>query len=112
MAENVTDNAGKSRYEVHEDGALAGFVQYERAGDTIIMIHTETEPRSGVRAWPPPVQACLDDVRKQGLNVVPLCPYVRDWMAAHPGYADLVRQDRAGRHGRGGGAAPGAGTAR
>jgi hypothetical protein len=42
------------------------------------------------------VQACLDDVRKQGLNVVPLCPYVRDWMAAHPGYADLVpAEDRA-----------------
>ena len=42
------------------------------------------------------VQACLNDVRKQGLNVVPLCPYVRDWMAAHPGYADLVQaEDRA-----------------
>ena len=45
MAVNVTDNPVKSRYEVHEDGELAGFVQYERAGDMIILIHTETEPR-------------------------------------------------------------------
>jgi len=97
MAENVTDNPGKSRYEVHEDGELAGFVQFERAGDTIILIHTETEPRfRGEGLAGRLVQACLDDVRKQGLNVVPLCPYVRDWMAAHPGYADLVpAEDRA-----------------
>jgi uncharacterized protein len=98
MAENVTDNPGKSRYEVHEDGALAGSVQYERAGDTIILIHTETEPRfRGAGLAGRLVQACLDDVRKQDLNVVPFCPYVRDWMAAHPGYADLVpAEDRAG----------------
>jgi predicted GNAT family acetyltransferase len=97
MAENVTDNPGKSRYEVHEDGALAGFVQYERGGDTIILSHTETEPRfRGEGLAGRLVQACLDDVRKQGLNVVPLCPYVRDWMGVHPGYADLVpAEDRA-----------------
>ena len=67
MAENVTDNPGKSRYEVHEDGALAGSVQYERAGDTIILIHTETEPRfRGAGLAGRLVQACLERRQEAG----------------------------------------------
>jgi len=36
------------------------------------------------------VAAALADARKQGLDVLPLCPYVREWLASHPEYTDLV----------------------
>lgn len=34
--------------------------------------------------------ASLDDARKQGLGVLPFCPYAWDWIASHAEYADIV----------------------
>ncbi|MGA2825930.1 MAG: GNAT family N-acetyltransferase [Streptosporangiaceae bacterium] len=91
MAESVIDNPGKMRYEIHEDGEVAGYVTYGREGKTIIFLHTETDPRfRGEGLGGRLVQASLDDARKRGLGVLPYCPFVRDWIAGHPEYADLV----------------------
>ena len=91
MAENVTDAPGKMRYEIHEDGEVAGYITYSREGKTIIFLHTETDPRyRGEGLGGRLVQASLDDARKRGLGVLPYCPFVRDWIAGHPEYADLV----------------------
>lgn len=35
------------------------------------------------------VREALDDVRAQGLQVLPICPFVQAWLARHPDYADL-----------------------
>jgi predicted GNAT family acetyltransferase len=40
------------------------------------------------------VRAALDDVRGKGLQVVPLCPFVRGWIERHPDYADLVAEKK------------------
>jgi uncharacterized protein len=97
MTERVTDNPARERYEIHEDGELAGFVRYRRSGSVITFIHTQTDQRfrgRGVAARL--VAASLDDVRKKGLDMLPFCPFVRDWLADHPEYADLVPEpDRA-----------------
>ncbi len=91
MAEIVTDNPGKMRYEIHEDGEVAGFITYGRQGETIMFLHTETDPRfRGAGLGARLVQASLDDARERGLSVLPYCPFTRDWIAAHPDYADLV----------------------
>ena len=91
MAESVTDNPARERYEIYEDGGLAGFMRYRRSGNMITFIHTHTDEKfrgRGVAARL--VAASLDDARKQGLDVLPFCPFVRDWLADHPEYADLV----------------------
>lgn len=89
--ESVTDNPGKMRYEIHEDGEVAGFITYGRERNTIVFLHTETDPRfRGGGLGGRLVQATLDDARERGLDVLPYCPFMRDWIAAHPGYADLV----------------------
>ena len=36
------------------------------------------------------VQRALDDLRARGLALVPLCPFVADFVGRHPEYADLV----------------------
>jgi uncharacterized protein len=91
MAESVTGNPAKMRYEIHEDGEVAAHISYAREGKTIIFLHTETDPRfRGQGVAGRLVSASLDDARKRGLEVLPCCPYMRDWIAAHPEYADLV----------------------
>ena len=36
------------------------------------------------------VEAVLDDIRSSGRRVVPACWYVREYLAEHPDYQDLV----------------------
>ena len=91
MPESVTDNPARMRYEIHEGGEVAGYITYVREGNTIIFLHTETDGRfrgQGVAARL--VSATLDDARKRGLGVLPHCPFMRDWIASHHEYADLV----------------------
>ena len=43
-------------------------------------------------------RAALDYARDRGLSVVPLCPYVADYIGKHPEYEDLVAgEDRESR---------------
>ena len=36
------------------------------------------------------MKAALDDAKRQGLEVTPLCPFVADYIRRHPEYEDLV----------------------
>jgi hypothetical protein len=36
------------------------------------------------------VAGALDDIRARGLQVVPICPFVRAYIRRHPDDADLV----------------------
>jgi uncharacterized protein len=91
----VTDNAAKSRYELHVGGELAGFVSYRVRGQAIDLLHTEVDPRfQGEGLAAKLAKATLDDARQRHLAVLPTCPYIRSWIRKHPDYADLVRFDR------------------
>jgi predicted GNAT family acetyltransferase len=95
MEPGVTDNPEQARFEIREDGQLAGFVQYRRNGNEITFTHTETVRGfrgRGVAARL--VNGALDQAAKEGLRVIPRCPFVRDWIDGHPGYADLVPEGR------------------
>src|SRR5215831_19920332 len=88
----VTDNPAASRYELHVDGALAGFVVYHLRGQQINLIHTEVDPRfEGAGLAARLARYSLDDASKRNLTVVPTCPYVRSWIGRHPEYQDLVK---------------------
>lgn len=95
----ATDNPSASRYELHHMGELAGFVEYKlRQHETVIsLVHTEIEPAfQGQGLATHLARFSLDDARKRGLAVLPLCPYINSWIKKHPDYADLVPQDRRG----------------
>jgi predicted GNAT family acetyltransferase len=40
------------------------------------------------------VRTALDDWRKEGRRVLPLCPFAKGWIERHPEYADLVSRPR------------------
>ena len=91
----ATDNPAASRYELHVDGDLAGFVDYQLRGKVISLIHTEIEPAfQGAHLATILARFSLDHARKRGLAVLPYCPYISSWMRKHPEYADLVPEDR------------------
>jgi predicted GNAT family acetyltransferase len=89
----LTDNPAASRYELHVDGELAGFVEYELndADDIIRLVHTEVEPAfQGARLATHLARFSLDNARERGLQVLPSCPYINSWIKKHPEYANLV----------------------
>ncbi len=92
MSTEITDNAGKSRYEIRLDGELAGFAEYERGEGAVIFTHTEVDSAfEGKGVGGSLARGALDDVRAKGLSVVPLCPFIKKWIGKHPDYRDLVR---------------------
>ena len=88
----VQDNPEESRYDVLVDGRLAGFAQYRLGGGRITMYHTEIEPEYEGRGLGDELaREALDDVRRRGLVLVPLCPFIAAYIRRHPDdYLDLV----------------------
>jgi uncharacterized protein len=90
-----TDNPEESRYEMHVEGELAGFVTYQHRGQAISLLHTEVEPAfQGAHLATRLARFTLDDARKRDLTVLPFCPYISSWIKNHPDYTDLVPEGR------------------
>jgi predicted GNAT family acetyltransferase len=86
----VSNNERDQRYELVVDGRPA-FSEYRRDGDAIVFLHTEVpEELEGRGIGSQLVRAALDDVRAKGLRVIPLCPFVRAYIARHPEYLEIV----------------------
>ncbi len=61
----------------------------------ISLIHTEVDPRfQGAGLAGRLARFSLDDARNRQLAVLPFCPYALSWIKKHPGYTDLVPEDR------------------
>ncbi|HEX9367138.1 MAG TPA: GNAT family N-acetyltransferase [Vicinamibacterales bacterium] len=88
MVEGVTDNPAARRFELAVDGQVA-FLQYERKSDRLVLVHTEVPPALRRRGLGETlVKAALDAARREGLRVVPLCPFVKAYMRKHPEAVD------------------------
>jgi predicted GNAT family acetyltransferase len=89
-AHAVRNNEQASRYEMQTEAGLA-VLEYMRDGKRLALVHTEV-PRAvesrGLGAQL--VKAALDDATAQGLRVVPMCAFVRAYLARHPEYVTLV----------------------
>lgn len=83
------------RFEIHVDGALAGFTEYWEDGDVRIFPHTEIDRAFAGRGLATTlIRGALDATRAGGKSVQPVCRFVRSFIAKHPEYADLVPADR------------------
>jgi uncharacterized protein len=91
----VSDDREAGRYVITVDGEPAGFAQYRDRGRAISFVHTEIDDRfEGRGLGGRLISAALDDVRSQGLAVLPFCPFVKGYIARHHEYLDLVPETR------------------
>jgi predicted GNAT family acetyltransferase len=89
----VTHNEEAKRFEIHADGLLS-LLTYRSFPGRIIIDHTEVpEPVEGHGLAAKLSRFALDFARANRLQVVPLCPYVADFIRKHPEYQDLVSSD-------------------
>ena len=89
---DIVDNRELKRYEARISDELVGFAEYQLTPTLIVFTHTEVEPRcEGMGIGSALARFALDDTRDQGTrHVLPLCPFIKAWIARHPDYIDLV----------------------
>ncbi|MFG1869649.1 GNAT family N-acetyltransferase [Micromonospora arborensis] len=92
MQFTVTDVPERERFEARDEaGVLAGVVTYQLTGAIIAYTHTEVDPAfEGRGVGSTLARAVLDDARARKRTVVPICPFLADWLVKHPGYEDIV----------------------
>jgi hypothetical protein len=92
----VTDNQAASRFELTVDGQLAE-LRYRRNGKRLVLVHTEVPPElEGRGLGGALVAAATERAAREGLTVVPLCPFARDWLARHADAAATLTVDWGG----------------
>ncbi|MBQ0733681.1 GNAT family N-acetyltransferase [Aquimarina celericrescens] len=87
---NNTDHP-KKRFELHVEDKIA-FIEYILAkGESIYLTHTEV-PRSleGNGLGSAIIKKTLAYIRKNGYQLVPLCPFVAAYLKKHPEAANGI----------------------
>ena len=86
----VLDRRDEQRFVVTVDGVSAE-LDYRIRDGHLYLDHTEVPEAIGGRGIAGVLtQAAVDRARREGLVVVPLCPYARAWLADHPEVASTV----------------------
>ena len=91
MTTTVEDNTAESRFEIHVDGQLAGYVDYRRHGDEYALPHTRVFPEFGGRGIGGRlICGALTEIASRGGTVLPYCPFVPKVIRDNPEFLDLV----------------------
>jgi predicted GNAT family acetyltransferase len=85
------DNQAMHRFELHVDGELAAFSEYNVLKTGLLFTHTEVLPAFEGRGIGSAIAAkALDEVRRRSLMAIPVCPFIAAFLRKHPEYQDLV----------------------
>ena len=86
----VRDNTALSRFEL-DAGGVTAFVNYRIGGGVITLLHTESSPQArGQGLASQLIAGALQIARARDLKVIPLCAFVRAYIAKHPEFRDLL----------------------
>lgn len=89
---DVVNNPEANQYQARIGDVLVGYAEYKLTPDLIVFTHTETLPEyEGKGVGSALARFALEDVRSQGVRkVLPLCPFIKAWIARHRAYIPLV----------------------
>ncbi|MEK7426032.1 MAG: GNAT family N-acetyltransferase [Actinomycetota bacterium] len=90
-AVSFVDNESSSRYEVIADNSVVGFCEYVNLGAEVVLSHTVIDPSMRARGLATRlVRFALDDLTVKGVQVVPDCWFVAEFIDAHPEFHPLL----------------------
>ncbi|MBL0948363.1 GNAT family N-acetyltransferase [Brevundimonas sp.] len=90
MTDTIRHDAQNQRYELDLKGETA-FIGYSRAGNQLILNTTQVPPPLEGRGIAARLTAhVLEEARREGLKIVPLCSYSAAYIRRHPDQADLL----------------------
>jgi predicted GNAT family acetyltransferase len=90
MKSNICFNPSLSRFEWEIDGYTA-LAEFRLEQETITFTHTEVPAElGGMGIGSRLVEFAFSYARSQGLKVVPLCPFFKNYIAKHSDYSDLL----------------------
>lgn len=88
-----TNNTTRSRYELVTDGHVS-FVEYMLPGRIMILSHTEVpKALEGKGVGSKIIKLVLEDAKKLGLKVIPLCPFAASYIKRHPEWNSVLDDD-------------------
>ncbi len=91
----IANDREQNRYLITADGAPVGFAEYREQPGELIITHAEVDAAVGGQGFGSRLVAfLLQDARDRDLDVVPQCPFVRDYIIRHPEHHDLVPEKR------------------
>ncbi|MFP5076435.1 DUF5996 family protein [Rhizobium sp. YIM 134829] len=87
------DGPAKGRYRLILDGVEAEMT-YSRAGEGLIIIdHTEVPAAlRGRKVGERLVRRAVEDARRDGIALIPLCPFAKAQIDRHPEWQDVLRR--------------------
>ena len=87
----VVDSPEANRYELRLGDRLIGLAAYRRRNGRIAFTHTEVDDKLEGHGFGSRLASeALADVKRQGLEVVPLCPFIARYIDDHPEYEELL----------------------
>jgi predicted GNAT family acetyltransferase len=87
------DGPSKGRYHMTVDGIEAEMT-YSRASTTLIIIdHTEVPAAlRGRKVGEQLVRQAVEDARREGVAIIPLCPFAKAQIDRHPEWQDVLHR--------------------
>ena len=91
MTLTIRDNPERHRFEADlGDGSMA-IVEYTLPAGKIMFTHSEVPPQhEGKGIGSALIRHALDEARKRGLKVIPICPFFAAYMQKHAEVQDLL----------------------
>ena len=87
----VRHDENAHRYVLEIGGQPLGFAEYQDDGQRQVFTHTEVDQSlSGQGMGSKLVRESLDDARRRGKRVVPVCGFVADYVKKHHDWDDVI----------------------
>ncbi len=94
MSENdakIRHDEKQQRYLLEIDGKTLGFAAYREDNGRLVFTHTEVDPSlEGQGMGSVLIRQSLDDARRRGKRIVPVCGFVAAYIEKHRDWNDLI----------------------
>ncbi|UIK07791.1 DUF5996 family protein [Neorhizobium galegae] len=87
------DGASKGRYRIVVEGVEAEMTYSHAGKDLIIIDHTDVPAAlRGRKIGERLVRQAVEDARREGVTIIPLCPFAKAQIERHPEWQDVLRK--------------------